>query len=71
MAPGALQCESQAPQGAELAGLDASWRPPSRSAGGSLERSELGGEITVEVRRWLHGGTSGLQCSHAPQITCL
>ena len=63
---GALQCDAQAPESQEAKGLDATWRPPSRSAGGTLERSELGGEITVEVRRWLQGGTSGLQCSHAP-----
>jgi len=36
------------------------WEPP---AGGGLERSELGPEVTAEVRRWLLGETSGRQCS--------
>jgi len=31
--------------------------------GGGFERSELGCEITAEVRRWLVGDTSGPQCS--------
>lgn len=40
-----------------------SWRPPSDNYGGGLERTELGLEATSEVRRWLLGDTSGLQCS--------
>ena len=39
--------------------------PRAIASSGSLERSELGLEITSEVRRWLLGLTEGLQCSHA------
>lgn len=39
------------------------WLPPVDALGGGLERSELGGETTAEVRRWLLGETSGPQCS--------
>ncbi|CAE8703384.1 unnamed protein product, partial [Polarella glacialis] len=38
------------------------WFPP-LDTGGGLERSELGVEITVEVRQWLIGASTGLQCS--------
>jgi len=38
------------------------WRPP-WDTGGGLEKSELGSEITAEIRRWLVGSISGLQCS--------
>ena len=62
---GALQCETNgiSPEAAPEA-LNDTWLPPNNSAGGQLERSELGTEITSEVRRWLTGHTSGLQCSH-------
>lgn len=39
------------------------WRPPCDNYCGGLERSELGTEATAEVRRWLLGDSSGLQCS--------
>eukprot|EP00913_Durusdinium_trenchii_P011418 g10723.t1 len=39
------------------------WLPPADASTGVLERSELGVEATAEVRRWLLGQTSGLQCS--------
>merc|ERR1719215_1208611 len=43
--------------------LSTHWCPPVDSLGGGLERSELGAEVTAEVRRWLMGETSGPQCS--------
>merc|ERR1719215_124546 len=43
--------------------LSTHWCPPVDSLGGGLERSELGAEVTAEVRRWLLGETSGPQCS--------
>jgi len=43
--------------------LPEDWRPPLDACPDSLERSELGAEATVEVRRWLMGETSGMQCS--------
>lgn len=39
------------------------WRAPMQMCGGCLERSELGSEVTAEVRLWLLGETSGPQCS--------
>jgi len=39
------------------------WRPPVDTGCGGLERSELGNESTLEVRRWLMLETSGPQCS--------
>mmetsp|Transcript_2500 Transcript_2500/g.6273 ORF Transcript_2500/g.6273 Transcript_2500/m.6273 type:complete len:1233 (+) Transcript_2500:65-3763(+) len=38
------------------------WRGPI-DEGNGLERSELGLEVTAEIRRWLLGETSGPQCS--------
>lgn len=43
--------------------IPSNWRPPTETGGGGLERSELGSEVTVEVRRWLLGETTGRQCS--------
>lgn len=64
---GALQPEPPA-SGEEPARelVPASWRPPTDTCGGGvggLERSELGVEATIEVRRWLLGEISGEQCS--------
>lgn len=63
---GALQCNGNggAATCPPVQPLNDAWLPPNKSAGGTLERSELGSEITAEVRRWLKGRTSGLQCSH-------
>lgn len=63
---GALQCNGNggAATCPPVQPLNDAWLPPNKSAGGTLERSELGSEITTEVRRWLKGRTSGLQCSH-------
>lgn len=63
---GALQCNGNggAATCPPVQPLNDAWLPPNKSAGGTLERSELGSEITTEVRRWLRGRTSGLQCSH-------
>ncbi|CAE7577223.1 DJA6 [Symbiodinium sp. CCMP2456] len=63
---GHLQCEPcpACTQSAAAASVSCDWRRPQSTGGGSLERSELGPEITSEVRRWLLGLTEGLQCSH-------
>ncbi|CAE7031834.1 DJA6, partial [Symbiodinium natans] len=62
---GHLQCEpcSECNPPKVPAAVSCDWRRP-QSTGGGLERSELGPEITSEVRRWLLGLTEGLQCSH-------
>jgi hypothetical protein len=64
LALGALQPSATAvPSSAEeRVPVPSSWRPP-EDTGGGYERSELGNEITAEVRRWLIGDTSGPQCS--------
>jgi len=60
---GALQPDSPQPQSqAQRRPVPSHWRPPI-DTGGGLERSELGSEITAEVRRWLLAETSGPQCS--------
>jgi len=63
---GHLQCEPcpASAQPAAVASVSCDWQRPQSTGGGSLERSELGLEITSEVRRWLLGLTEGLQCSH-------
>ncbi|CAE7840209.1 DJA6 [Symbiodinium sp. KB8] len=63
---GHLQCEPcpACTQPAAAPSVSCDWRRPQSTGGGSLERSELGPEITSEVRRWLLGLTEGLQCSH-------
>jgi len=50
-------------QGETRQPLSSRWRPPSDTGGGGLERSELGSEVTAEVKMWLVGETSGRQCS--------
>jgi len=61
MTLGALQPDDDCPpvtEARQRAPLQ--WQAPS---GGNLERSELGIEVTAEVRRWIMGETSGQQCS--------
>jgi len=64
LALGALQpSPTAAPSSAEeRVPVPSSWIAP-EDTGGGYERSELGNEITAEVRRWLIGDTSGPQCS--------
>mmetsp|Transcript_6393 Transcript_6393/g.15820 ORF Transcript_6393/g.15820 Transcript_6393/m.15820 type:complete len:1478 (-) Transcript_6393:254-4687(-) len=61
---GALQPEESAQRPQEpRQPVPSHWQPPLDTLGGGLERSELGAEVTAEVRRWLLGETSGPQCS--------
>lgn len=43
--------------------LPNNWRGPVCFSGEGLERSELGFDVTVEVRRWLLGEVTGRQCA--------
>jgi len=62
---GCLQTDMMLPQPAQETRLSVpdGWRGPAETSGEGLERSELGLEVTVEVRRWLAGEITGLQCA--------
>lgn len=59
--PGAVPCVCKEREARRPVSSD--WRPPADTSGIGLERSELGSEVTVEIRQWLLAETSGPQCS--------